>query len=446
MRDLTQGNIYRTFVWFAIPMVLSALMVQGYSAIDTVIAGKFLGSDGLAAIGVTSALISFVSSVFWGLGNGFAIFVANLFGAGKYKAMKSCIYIYYGAMSVILIVISVLMIVFHGPIFNLLKVAEETRQQAFIYYSIYMVGFTVTILSSNFLYIMNAMGVSAFPFYMSLISAGINILGNIFTVTVLKMGVAGIAISTVFSALVVFVCYILKLRKNFKLLEVDKEKIEYVPRQLKEALEYSFPTAMQQMIMYVASLIISPMVNGISSAAASAYTVVLRIYDINAGIYQNSAKTLSNYSAQCMGAKKYDKIKIGVFVGLVQGILFMLPVLLSCIIFSRQIVGLFFPKGYDGIDVHYSVVFARYFLPFIVLNVINNLFYSLARGVNKRNLLVMSTFIGSISRILSTIFFAKAYGMNGIYLGWIFSWLLEMVFVIISYFSGSWKPDELRKS
>ncbi len=444
MRDLTQGNIYKTFVWFAIPMVLSALMVQGYSAIDTVIAGKFLGSDGLAAIGVTAALISFISSAFWGLGNGFAIYVAKLFGAGEYKAMKSCIYIYYGIMSAVLIVVSALMIVFHEPIFNLLKVAEETRRQAFIYYSIYMVGFTIIILSANCLYIMNAMGVSTFPFYMSVVSAGINIFGNIFTVTVLKMGVAGIAISTVFAALVVLVFYVLKLRRNFRLLGVDKQKIEYVPLQLKEAISYSVPTAMQQMIMYVSSLFISPMVNGISSAAASAYTVVLRIYDINAGIYQNSAKTLSNYSAQCMGAKKYNKIKKGVFVGLVQGILFMLPILLSCIVFSRQIVGLFFPVGYDGIDVEYSAVFARCFLPFIIFNVINNLFHSLARGVNKMNLLVISTFIGSISRILSTLFFVKTYGMNGIYFGWVFSWFAEMVFVLISYFSGIWKPDELR--
>ena len=191
--------------------------------------------------------------------------------------------------------------------------------------------------------------------------------------------------------------------------------------------------------MYFASLAISPLVNGIGSVATAAYTVVLRIYNLNAEIYQNSTKTVSNYSAQCVGAKKYHLLNKGLIVGLIQGILFLSPVLIVSILFPENICSAFFPKGYSGEGLDFSILFVRFYLPFILFNVINNLFHSFFRSIKSMNILLSATIIGSVTRIIFSIILAKNYGINGIYLGWIISWIVEAIYNVIVFFAGKWR-------
>ena len=210
---------------------------------------------------------------------------------------------------------------------------------------------------------------------------------------------------------------------------------------IKKSLPYAGPVTIQQTAMYFASLAISPLVNGIGSAATAAYTVVLRIYNLNAEIYQNSTKTVSNYSAQCVGAKKYHLLKKGVKVGLIQGILFLSPILIVSVLFPEKICSAFFPKGYSGEGLDFSVTYVRFYLPFILFNVINNLFHSFFRSIKSMNTLLSATIIGSITRIIFSIIFAKYYGIIGVYIGWVLSWIIEAIYNLLVYFFGNWRKN-----
>jgi len=287
--------------------------------------------------------------------------------------------------------------------------------------------------------VMNAFGESYFPFLMSIISTILNISGNIFTITILGWGVAGVAASSLFAALVVNICYFFKITSCFKKLGCKKTKLKFNTDSLKKSLPYAGPVTLQQTAMYLSSLMISPLVNGIGSAATAAYTVVLKIYDLNANIYQNSTKTVSNYSAQCVGAKKYHLLKKGVRVGIIQSILFLSPVLIVSILFPEKICSAFFPKGYVGEGLEFSILFVRFYLPFILFNVINNLFHSFFRSIKSMNNLLSATIIGSVTRIVFSIILTKYYGINGIYLGWIISWIIEAIYNLAVYYFGSWK-------
>ena len=441
MKNLTTGNIYKTFILFAIPLVLSGLLSQSYSIIDTVIAGKFLGPDGLAAIGATSSFITLISAIFWGYISGFAVYIATLFGAGEYDKIKASIYSNLIFLLVSIFSISVVSIIFHEPIFDFLKVDTAIRHDTYIYFTIYLFG--LFLISSNTfgVFIMNAFGASSFPFCMAIISTFLNIGGNIFTITVLNWGVAGVAISSVFAAFVIDICYFFKINKCFKQLGCKKTKQKFNMESIKKSLPYAGPVTIQQTAMYFASLAISPLVNGIGSAATAAYTVVLRIYNLNAEIYQNSTKTVSNYSAQCVGAKKYHLLKKGVKVGLIQGILFLSPVLIVSVLFPEKICSAFFPKGYSGEGLDFSVTYVRFYLPFILFNVINNLFHSFFRSIKSMNTLLSATIIGSITRIIFSIIFAKYYGIIGVYIGWVLSWIIEAFYNLLVYFFGNWRKN-----
>lgn len=439
MKDLTKGNIYKTFILFAIPLVLAGILSQGYSLIDTVIAGKFLGADGLAAIGATSAFISFSSSIFWGYAAGSSIHTASLFGAKKYKEIKSAVY--HNLISLVLAAIAfgIIVVLCDDFILEMLCVDKAVYSDAKLYLDIYIMGFFLMLLSNNCVHIMNAFGLSSYPFFMSLLSAVLNIGGNIFSIAVLRAGVAGIALSTLFSALVVDICYVFKIKKCFLEMGVLKDKVSFNPGLLKKISIYGLPVAMQQLIMYVAGLMISPMVNGIGSSASAAYTVVMQIYNINASVYQNSAKTLSNYTAQCVGAGKIGQLRKGVRVGLLQGMVFLSLPLLVCFIRARLVCALFFPEGYTGEGLDYAILFVRVYLPFILFNLVNNLFHAFYRGTASMKLLLLLTGTGAVSRIVFSMIFVQGYGMQGVYIGWVLSWITESILAGVSYFSGGWR-------
>ena len=439
MKNLTTGNIYKTFILFAIPLVLSGLLSQGYHIIDTIIAGKFLGSDGLAAIGSTSSYITFISSIFWGYISGFSVYIATLFGAGKYDKIKTCIYSNLLLLITSILTICALSIIFQNTIFKFLNVDTSIYHETSIYFTIYMSGLFLISMNTFGVFVMNAFGTSSYPFFMSIVSTVLNISGNIFTITVLKWGIAGLAVSSLIAGLIVDICYFFKINNCFKQMNCKKTKEKFNVESIKKSFSYAIPVTVQQTTMYFASLAISPLVNGIGSAATAAYSVIMRIYDINASIYQNSAKTISNYSAQCVGAKKYHLLNKGLIVGLIQGILFLSPVLIVSVLFPKDICSAFFPKGYSGEGLDFSVLFVRFYLPFILFNVINNLFHAFFRTRKFMNILLSATIIGSVTRIIFSIVLVKYQGISGVYLGWVISWIIEAIYNITIFFAGKWR-------
>lgn len=445
MKDLTKGNIYKTFLLFAIPLILSGFLSQAYSIVDTVIAGRALSSDGLAAIGATSAFQTFFSALFWGYGTGYSLYLARLFGSKDYKRVKTAVYVNYSLTAAMIVLLSIVAVIFKEPIFDMLEIDPAIRTDAGIYYSICMIGMVFVLMSNNGVYIMNAFGNSSFPLYMSVISTVLNIGGNLFSVLVLKMGVAGLAVSTVVSAAVVDICYVFEIKRTFKEMNVGEFKVKFSIKPIKAGIFYSVPPAMQQMLMYFSSLVISPMVNGIGSAATAAYVICLKLYDINGTLFQNSSKTVSNYIAQSMGAKKYENIRRGFRVGFLQGTLFVMPVLLFCIFEAEWCCKLFLSSE-NTASLMLAEIFARYFMPFILFNVVNNLFHAFYRGIAAMKFLITASLIGTVARIAVTYFAVELYGMNGVYIGWVASWIIECLFSLVIYFTGLWKTKEIREA
>ena len=445
MKDLTKGNIYKTFLLFAIPLVLAGFLSQAYNIIDTMIAGKILDYTGLAAIGSTSAFIEFFTSTFCGFGIGFSIYLARLFGAKDYKRLKSAIYINYVLIIAIMLTLSIITVLFKERLFDLLAIDPSVREESGIYFCIYMMGSAFLILNSYGVYLMNAFGSSVYPLVMSILSTFLHIFGNIFAVKILNSGIGGIAASTVVSAVTVDICYFIKLKKCFKKIGVDKYRVKFDLKTVRQSITYSVPACFQQMVMYFSSLVISPMVNAIGSSASAAYIICLKAYNINSILYWNSSKTLSNYISQSIGAGKYENIKKGIKVGFFQGILFLMPFLTVSVVFAKQFCYLFLPAGSTGDVLDMSVTFLKYFMPFIVFNVVNNLFHSFFRGVAAMNYLVIATLVGSLSRIAASFIAIKYFAMNGVYIGWAISWIVECMFSLTVYFTGLWKSDEIKK-
>lgn len=411
-----------------------------FGTVDQIIVGKFLGTRALAALGSTSPLITFVSSVFWGYAVGFSIYEAKLFGAGEYKKLKSVFYsnvIFYFVFSAS---VCVGLVLFHDWIFTLLKIDESLKKLAFEYFSVYASGLfliAATVIGSHTL---TALGISGYPLCISIVSAVINLVGNVLSAIVFDWGLWGIATFSVFSAFVAIVFYYIKIRKCFQEMGVGKEKTEVKFSYVKKAFPYALPNTLQQTLMYLAGLAVSPIVNGLGVAASASYAVVTSVQNISAQVYQNSSRCVANYTAQCVGEKEYGKIKRGVFAGLLQSVAFGFPFIVGCTLLAKPVCGLFFKANADALTKEYSYLFVERYLPFIFFNLICNLFHALFKGVKAPVHLISGTFVATASRIgLSYLLLKK--GIEGFYLAWVLSWIIEAAFVVALYFIGFWRPD-----
>lgn len=451
MKKLTEGNIYKTFILFSIPMILSGLLSQAYNLIDTIIAGQFLGESGLAAIGATSSVITFVSSAFSGYGVGFSVFIAQMYGAGQTQKIKRGVVMHLAIQTIISFTISALLVLFHEPIFDLLKIEPSLRSDVFRYFSVYMFGLFAMIFSTNCMLIINALGIGTFPFYMSLLSAVVNITGNILSVTVFQMGVAGIALSSALSAVSVSVCYIFRLSHCFKQMDPEKQRIRICFTEIRQGISYATPTMFQQLSMYCAGVILAPILNETGSIAIAANVVASQILHIICVLYQNASRTLTNYTAQAMGeqhspSEKRSMLNKGLRVGFLQGLLVTLLPLTVILLFAPPIVSAFFSSDAGEESFAIAVRFVRIFLPFVLFKMIGNLFHSFFRGVKAMRLVVLCTLFATVVQIAATWILTPRFGINGYFSGMVIAWIAETLLIAVFCLCKAYLPAELKVS
>ncbi len=439
MRRLIEGNIYKTFILFAIPIVLSGLLTQSSQLINTMIAGRFLGSDGLAAVGAGSGFITLISSASWGYTNGVCIYLAQLFGSSDVKRFKTAAYNFLVFSAVLLLVLSAVSIAFRYPILRMLNTDEKVLDDAATYFAIYIGGLPLSLITFAFTCVLHALGVSAFPLIVSLLTGVLHVFGNLLAVGTWGMGIVGLAAVPAVTGVISCALLWWQLRRYFVTLNVQNEKVVWGFADTRAALRFSLPTIAQQMTMYFASFLISPFVNVLGSSATAGFSVVMRFFEINTGVYQNSSKTLTNYVAQSVGARQYHNLRRSVRVGFLQGFLLSAPFVVVSAVFAEPICRLFFGTVPDNVALGYAVDFARIFLPFAMVNSLNSLFHAFCRGIGAMKLLYIATSFGAVTRILLTVWLAPLYGMNGIYLAWVISWGLEATLNVILYVSGNWK-------
>lgn len=225
-----------------------------------------------------------------------------------------------------MLTIAVLLVLFREPIFDFLRVDDAIRDEARKYFTVYMLGIAFIVTNDFGLCTLNALGASEFPFKMSLLSMALNISGNLLSVAVFDLGVLGLAISSVTAAVIVDIFYFFKIRKCLGELGVLKG-VPFRPSlpHLKHSGIYALPPGFQQLVMYISSFLILPLINGVRDAASAAYIVILQLYSVVAEVYQNSSKTVSNYVAQASGAGKTHLYTRGIRAGLLQAVLFAIP-------------------------------------------------------------------------------------------------------------------------
>lgn len=311
VKDMTRGNPIKLILSFCLPLVAGNIFQQLYNMVDSIIVGKFVGVNALAAVGATGSINFLVLGFALGLCSGFGIPVAQSFGAQDYSMMRKHVAnaLYLCLFATIFLTTVTL---FTTPsLLRLMQTPSDIYQDSYTYISIMFMGIIATIYYNMLSSILRALGDSKTPLLFLAVASIINVILDYTFVVYFKMGVAGVAWATLIAQAISAVLCAFFMAKHFPILKFSKEELKLDGHCCKELLAIGLPMALQFSITAVGSVMIQTAINGLGSAKVAAVTAANKIQMMFTQPLDTLGTTMATYCGQNLGAKKIDRIKDG---------------------------------------------------------------------------------------------------------------------------------------
>ena len=397
-KDLTTGKIMPILVNFTVPLVLGNLFQLTYNAVDSIIVGHFVGKEALAAVGICNPISTLMILFLNGLCMGASILMGIQYGAKDYKTLHRQISTTMLSGVVFSFFLTLFCVVFAVPILHLLQVDASIMEMTRQYLRIIFLGLMFTFLYNFFSSTLRALGDSASPLYFLIISAVLNIFGDLFFVIVLKAGSNGCAISTVLSEALCCLFCIIYIQKKVPILRLGKKWLVFDSRLLKKTIAYGWASAMQQATVQMGKIAIQALVNTMGVSVAAAFAVVNRIDDFAITPEQNIAHAMTALMAQNKGAGKNDRMREGFRCGMILEIVYGAAVMVICQVFAGELMALFVN---DEEVIGHGVIYLHLIAVMYILPAVTNAIQGFFRGIGDLKVTLMSSFTNMAVRVIA---------------------------------------------
>lgn len=397
-KDLTTGKIMPILVNFTVPLVLGNLFQLTYNAVDSIIVGHFVGKEALAAVGICNPVSTLMILFLNGLCMGASILMGIQYGAKDYETLHRQISTTLLSGAFFSFFLTLVCVIFAVPILLLLQVDPSIMDMTVQYLRIIFLGLMFTFLYNFFSSTLRALGDSASPLYFLIISAILNIFGDLFFVIVLKAGSNGCAISTVLSEALCCLFCIIYIQKKVPILRLGKKWLVFDARLLKKTIAYGWASAMQQATVQMGKIAIQALVNTMGVSVAAAFAVVNRIDDFAITPEQNIAHAMTALMAQNKGAGKNDRMREGFRCGMILELVYGAAVMLICLGFARPLMSLFVK---DEEVIGHGVVYLHLIAVMYILPAITNALQGFFRGIGDLKVTLMSSFTNMTVRVIA---------------------------------------------
>lgn len=397
-KDLTTGKIMPILVKFTIPLVLGNLFQLTYNAVDSIIVGHFVGKEALAAVGICNPISTLMILFLNGLCMGAGILMGMQYGARDYDTLHRQISTTMISGVIFSALLTLLCVVFAVPILNLMQVDASIMDMTKEYLRIIFAGLVFTFLYNFFSSTLRALGDSNSPLYFLIISAVLNIFGDLFFVVVLKAGSNGCAISTVLSEALCCLFCIIYIQKKVPVLRLGKKWLVFDASLLKQTIAYGWASAMQQATVQLGKLGIQAIVNTMGVSVAAAFAVVNRIDDFAYTPEQNIAHAMTALMAQNKGAGKNDRMREGFRCGMILEIVYGAAVMVICQVFAGELMALFVK---DEEVIGHGVIYLHLIAVMYILPAVTNAIQGFFRGIGDLKVTLMSSFTNMAVRVIA---------------------------------------------
>lgn len=430
---MTTGKPLKNILIFAIPIMLSGLVQQCYNVADTYIVGQYISANALAAVGSVGPMNSLLMGLAMGVTGGFAVPVAQSFGAGNKKLTNH----YAGNAISLTIIISLLIMSMSlflvKPILRLLGTPDVIFNDARVYVSIIYAGAIFTTLYNVLASILRALGDSKAPLKFLAITAILNVFLNYFTIAVLGMGVDGAAISTVLSQLVSCILCVIYIRRRKEMLNITREDFKIKKTTAVLMLKMGVPMSLQFSITGIGSMVLQSTINTYGPSIMAGFTIANKP-ELLANIpLSATGVACATFAGQNYGAGRMDRVRQGAK----SAILFAgsMSVIMSTILyfFGGKISEIFVDKGNSETitAAHtYLKVIAIFYFALAVLFVFRNIL----QGIGKSYVSMIAGVSELVGRVVAALIFSKWFGFFGICLASPFAWICADVPLLIIYY------------
>ncbi len=442
--DMTQGSAARLLILFAIPMWIGGIFQLMYNLVDTIVVGRFVSIDALAAIGAAASTSMFIMFMGNGLTNGLSIIVSQAEGAKQEERLKKAVahaaYMVLGGGAVL----GALSFFGARPLMELLGAPENIIDQSVLYIQI-TGGLTVIQQAYNGVSsVLRAVGDSKTPLYFLIFSSLLNVGLDLLFVLGFNGGVAGVAFATVLSQLVSAVLCGLYMSKRHKRLVPDRESWRLDKAMIKEYLSIGLPMCAQSMVLCVGMFVITSVINSFGSDIVAAYTVGGKVEQLATVSFSNVAFSFSVYAGQNFGAKKFQRIKEGLRKGLL--IVCGLSVVSTAVmlIFARSLALMFMESPSEYVleaAVSMVRIEAMFFWALGGIWTVN----SALRGMGKVKATLVSSIVELTAKIGGSMLLPIWMGYVGIWLSAPIGWVLGMapsLFILLRWIAK--QNDEVK--
>lgn len=429
--DMTEGKIIPQLTGFTVPLILGNLFQLTYNAADSVIVGKFVGDDALAAVGTAGPVMNMVILFISGMCMGAGILMSTQYGAKKYAQLERQVSTAMLGGLGFSAAVTVLLLVFAHPLLALLQVPQDIIGSAAVYLRIIFGGLIFTFIYNFFSNTLRALGDSRAPLIFLIISAALNVVLDLFFVLVLEWGVPGSALATVLSEALCCLFCLGYIKKKVPLLCLGKKWKVFDRAVLGRTFSYGITSALQQMCVQLGKICVQTIVNVQGVAFIAAFTAINRVDDFAMTPQQNIAHASTTFMAQNRGAGKIRRMKQGFYCTILLETIYTAVVLALVFLFSRQIMELF--VGNDSEEVvtlgisYLELIAFMYVMP-EATNIIQGFF----RGLGDLKVTLVSTILNMSSRFLSA--WVMIHIMHGGFdrLAWanFFGWVAMLAFQI----------------
>lgn len=432
-RDMTKGSPMKLILGFSIPLLFGFLFQQFYNLVDTIIVGRFLGVDDLAAVGATGSVNFLIIGFCMGVCSGFSIPVSHKFGAGDYVGMRkvvaNCMWLSIAFAAVMTVFTTLLC----RNILVLMKTPENILEGSYTYIWIIFLGIPATYLYNMLSGIIRALGDSRTPVIFLVMSSFLNIGMDLFFIIRLHMGVAGAAWATVIAQGISGVCCLLYMIKKFEILRIRKGEWKAEPHLMSALCGMGIPMGLQYSITAIGSVVLQSATNTLGSAAVASITAGSRIGGFLACPFDALGSTMATYGGQNVGAGRLERIGRGLKSAVLLGAGYSVIALAISIFLGRPLATLFVEASetqiIDNVRL-FLLMNTLFYLPLALVNIIR----FLIQGMGFPRFAILAGVFEMLARSLAGFLLVPVIGFTGSCLGSPIAWIFADAFLIPAYF------------
>ena len=438
MKDLTKGRPSILILGFALPIFLANLLQLTYSIVDTRIVGSYLGESTLAAVGATTTLSNLMIQFLMGVSNGFAIITAQKFGAKDYDGVRKSFAMSLKLGCTIALAITIVCLVFLRQILVFLNVSDTLMETAMSYIFVIIAGLLATFLYDACAAALRALGDTLTPLIILLVSVCLNIVGDIFLVVVVKMGVRGAALATVLAQAIAFVICWIYMVKKYEVLRVKGEdfigdKSDADRQMLKNMLSAGMSMGFMSSLINIGSLTLQTAINKLGQDIIVAHTAARKISEIFMIMFTVFGQTMATYCGQNIGAGEVKRVKQGIRLAILYTCIWCTMVLIASYTIGPWLVYLV-TGTHNDVVITNATNYLKFDTIFYFVTAVICIVRNAMQGLGEQVTPLVSSSLEMIGKIVIAFTLVPMLGYTGVIVAEPIVWFIMVIPLLIKIF------------